>query len=125
MVSYLLGIENEKQLFTHPLRGSLFENLIISETYKRSFNSIRNPNAYFYRDNKGNEVDLILQNSNYIVPIEIKSGTTFSRDMFKGINSFTKLDIKFKSPTLIYGGEDSFEYQDKKVVSYNNWSWFS
>ncbi|HSN09646.1 MAG TPA: ATP-binding protein, partial [Hanamia sp.] len=34
LVCFLLGIENEKQLAAHPLRGSIFENLVVLEFIK-------------------------------------------------------------------------------------------
>ena len=32
LASYLIGIENANQVVTHPLRGALFENLVVAET---------------------------------------------------------------------------------------------
>ena len=34
LLCYLLGIENAKQLQTHPLRGSIFENMVVVELLK-------------------------------------------------------------------------------------------
>jgi predicted AAA+ superfamily ATPase len=38
LAAYLLGIENEKQIFAHPLKGALFENLIVMEALKHRYN---------------------------------------------------------------------------------------
>jgi predicted AAA+ superfamily ATPase len=61
LVCYLLGIENEKQLDTHYLRGSLFESMVISELSKYRFNRGRDPNCYYWRDKTGHEIDCILE----------------------------------------------------------------
>ena len=53
----LLEIKSETQLNTHYLRGSLFENLVINEFIKNSFNKGEEPLLTFWRDKTGNEVD--------------------------------------------------------------------
>ena len=82
---YLLGIENKKQLFRDPLRGALFENLVVSEFIKLKYNKIRNFNLFFYRDSNGTEVDLFVQTGSKIMPVEIKSSKTFNEDFAKNI----------------------------------------
>ncbi len=107
LAAYLLGIENENQIRRDPLRGGLFENMVVSEFVKHRFNSGKDNNLYFYRDSKGNEVDLIYRMGKEILPIEIKSGATINNDYFKNINKFI-VDYKenvFK-PVVIYGGDE-------------------
>ena len=65
----LLGIENAKQLDTHYLRGELFENFVISEIYKYRYNQGLEPNIYFWRDNKGLEIDCIIEKSELLIPV--------------------------------------------------------
>ena len=59
LACYLLGIENEDQLKNHPLRGNLFENMVINEAMKNRFNQGKTANLYFYRDKSQKEVDLL------------------------------------------------------------------
>ena len=47
LASYLLGIENVSHIETHPLRGALFENMVILELLKRRFNAGLDNNLYF------------------------------------------------------------------------------
>ena len=111
LATFLLGIENEKQLSRDPLRGSLFENMVIAEALKYRFNQGQKSNFYFYRDSKGNEVDLLLVSGSDLFPIEIKAGMTINRDYFKGLNHFAKVfpgDIP-GGTGLVYGGEASAE----------------
>lgn len=56
LAAFLLGIENDKQISRDPLRGNLFENMVIAETLKHRFNSGKKSNIYFYRDSKGNKL---------------------------------------------------------------------
>ncbi|MBW2108917.1 MAG: hypothetical protein JRI36_09670 [Deltaproteobacteria bacterium] len=53
-----MGIHTEQQTLRDPLRASLYENLVITETVKNALNSGIRPEIYFFRDFHGNEVDL-------------------------------------------------------------------
>lgn len=106
LASYLLGMESTKHIHSHPLRGNLFENMAIVEALKFRLNRGKRSNLSFYRDSAGHEVDLLLTSGSELYPIEIKSGATISRDYFKGLNFFSKLEaISITSGALIYGGE--------------------
>jgi len=87
----LLEIKSETQLSTHYLRGSLFENLVINEFVKDSFNKGEEPLLTFWRDKTGNEVDLLHTLGNTQSAYEIKSGETFSTGYFKGVSYWSKL----------------------------------
>ena len=104
LVCSLLGIQNEKQLNLHPLTGSLFENFIIIELIKKRFNAGEPGNLYFWRDNKGNEVDVIIDRDNKLFPIEIKAGQTITAAYFKSINYWNQLTANIEG-TVIYAGE--------------------
>ncbi len=118
LASYLLGIENEKQVFRDPLRGNLFENLIIIEVLKYRFNKGKKSNLYFYRDSKGLEIDLIYEAGRNIFPIEIKSGATVSEDYFKDLKRFLQyykvLPLPYGS-AVFYGGNEIQQRADFKI----------
>ena len=104
LASALLGIQNSEQLDVHPFRGALFENLIIVDFLKSRFNKAKTSNLYFWRDNLGKEIDLIIDNGLDILPIEIKSGQTLTIDYFKGVVYWNKLAQK-EGGYVIYGGD--------------------
>lgn len=103
LAAVLLGIQNSSQLDLHPFRGALFENMIIVDLLKTRFNKAKTNNLYFWRDNVGNEVDVLLDNGLTITPIEIKSGQTVTSDYFKGIKYWNKLTKK-EGGYVVYGG---------------------
>lgn len=76
LASYLLGIENENQANRDPLRGNLFENLIVSEVIKKRLNQNKDPNSFYMRTAKGVEVDLIVRKEGNLHPFEIKTSMT-------------------------------------------------
>jgi len=107
IAAFLLGIENVKQIARDPLRGNLFENMVIAEAIKFRLNKGKRPNIFFYRDSAGNEVDMIYELGQDLFPVEIKAGTTITGDYFKGLNSFMKTGSRTPlGGGLIYGGDE-------------------
>jgi hypothetical protein len=109
LASHLIGVDKLEHLPTHPLRGNLFENLIIMELIKQRWNQGKRDQVYFYRDSKGNEIDAIITVGHKVLPIEIKSGMTVRNDFFKGLNNFKKTYpdlIHENDMILVYGGKE-------------------
>jgi len=102
----LLGIESSEQLDLHPLRGSLFENLIITDLIKHRFNQGKPRNLYFWRDNTGNEIDVILEGATTSVPVEIKSGKTITSLFLKGVSHWQKLSGR-EGGFIVYDGDST------------------
>ena len=116
LASYLLGLENELHVSRHPLRGNLFENLVIIEALKYRYNRGRKSNLHFYRDGKGSEVDLILEVGADVFPIEIKAGQTITSDYLKGLKHFMKImpDLLWGTG-VIYGGRERQARSDTRI----------
>lgn len=116
LAAYLLGTENELHVNRHPLRGNLFENLVVIEALKYRYNRARRNNLYFWRDAKGNEVDLLIETGGEVVPVEIKSGATINADFFKGLRMFAgRLPQPPRTSALVYGGTERQQRSDAAV----------
>ena len=116
LAAMLLGIESESQICRDPLRGNLFENLVVIEVLKHRFNRGLRSNLHFYRDSKGNEVDLLLEYGSDIFPLEVKSGATVATDFFKGLRSFASLGRSQPwGSGLVYGGTEPQQRSDVMV----------
>ncbi|MBN2143565.1 MAG: ATP-binding protein [Candidatus Aureabacteria bacterium] len=117
LASYLLGIENMKQVATHPLRGNLFENLVVSEIVKYRYNTGRRNNLYFYRDSHGNEIDLFYMTAQRFIPIEIKSGQTIDDSYFRGFKMIEKIFTEYPfGKVLVYGGDRDVKQNDVRII---------
>jgi len=118
LASWLCGIEEEKQIATHPLRGNLFENMAIMEALKYRYNQGKRNNIYFYRDSNGNEIDLLYVKGHDMLPIEIKSGQTVTSSYFSSLKKFYALfpDHLPWPGFLLYGGETEQPRQDFNVM---------
>ncbi|MBI5100374.1 MAG: ATP-binding protein [Nitrospirae bacterium] len=120
LASYLLGIENPGQISRDPLRGNLFENMVMIEALKYRFNRGLRSNLSFYRDSIGNEVDMICEYGQDVFPVEIKAGATVTNDYFRGLKSFAKFHPYLPwGSGLVYGGDQVQQRSDFKVYPSN------
>jgi len=119
LACFLLGIGSEEELNKHYIRGSLFENMCVIEVWKYLLNEGINANLFFYRDSNGNEVDLIIQKGSKKIPIEIKSGTSFSSEYLKGIKYWNSLKNMGDGGFIVYNGESKSTNDDK--FKFLNW----
>ena len=117
LAAWLLGVQSADQLAIHPQRGALFETWVVGEFLKERYNKSLPSNLFFWRDNTGNEVDVIADQGLTLIPIEIKSGQTISADYFLGLRKWlTWAGAEAGKPYLIYGGEESHERRTGEVV---------
>ncbi len=86
LAAWLLGVTDPAALNAHPMRGALFENLCITEYGKHLRNTGAPGAMYFWRDNIGNEVDLLIERAGILQPVEFKSGATFQTDWLRGLH---------------------------------------
>lgn len=123
LAAYLLGMKSPEQTVQNPLKGALFENFIMAEFIKNRFNHIQDSNLYFFRDNVGNEVDLILDYGNQLVSVEIKSAETISGSYLKSLKFYQKLcGDRNSKHIIVYGGDVSRKQQDVDIYSYKDLS---
>lgn len=121
IAAHLLGINALTQLDAHPLRGNLFENMVVAEYWKAAMNAGRTDALYFWRDSTGNEVDLLIENGMRLIPVDIKSGATLNDDFLRGLKRFGELAGEDShSPTLIYGGEGGMSWNGVRVMGWKD-----
>ena len=119
LACWLLGIKTVEQLQHHPLRGALFENLVVLEVLKSLRNQgLRDP-LYFFRDSNGLEIDLLLDHANGLQLVEIKASQTVSAPLFKNLRTVsTLLGDLVRSQHLIYGGAERQDRTGVEVLPY-------
>ena len=118
LACFLLGIQNEEHLSAHPLRGALFETFVVSELLKSRLNQGKTDNLYYFRDNKGNEVDLVLDQGIAQRIVEIKAGQTITSSFFKGLQYFAKLSGEVEKSFLVYGGKETRTQEGIEVIGW-------
>lgn len=85
----LLGITNEKKLFTDPIVGASFESFVIEEIIRGlQATMLTKWQSYYYRTRSGAEVDLILEGPFGTLPIEIKYGIKTDKKQLETLQDF-------------------------------------
>jgi len=118
----LLEIDSAKSLSLNPFYGNLFEGFIISDIYKQFYNQGLQPPCYFWRDKNGDiEVDCLIAKSASFIPIEIKSGETYSSTYFSALKKWSALaEQPQENSYVVYGGDKSFSGEQGNLVPWHN-----
>jgi hypothetical protein len=117
----LLDIQSSDQLRSHYLRGNIFETFVAAEYIKHRFHCGARSNAYFWRDNAGHEVDLLIEEGGALRAIEIKSGETLADDFFKGLDYFRKISgLPPENGYLVYGGTTNYARKSGRVMGWRS-----
>jgi len=121
LAARLLGLRNVEHLETHPLRGALFENLVVAELYKTYQHARRDPPLCFWRDQTGREVDIVTEEADRLYPLEIKSARSVKTDACEALREWCALSgTPPERATVIYGGTEAYSIHKVKIRP-----WFS
>ncbi len=120
LAANLIGIKSADHIKNHPLKGSLFETYVVSELLKKKLNRGERDNLFFYRDQKGNELDIILDNGFDLDLIEVKLSRTLNTSFLKGFKHFPEIDNFQYKEHIIYGGDNSCMFHDVHVCNWKN-----
>jgi len=117
----LLDIESASQLETHYLTGGLFENFVISELIKNRYHRGLSNNCYFWRDHKGNEVDCLVEKAHTLIPVEIKSARTYTKNFLSNLDYWKKISgDETTEAFLIYGGDNETQVGKNRIIPWIN-----
>ncbi len=122
LVCFLLGIHSATQVEAHPLRGALFESFAFSELLKAEYNRALNDRLYFYRDQRGLEIDFVLDYGSKCEALEVKSSKTLHPDFIKNLASFSTLIPAADKKFLLYGGEETAAYMGAAAVGWRDFA---
>lgn len=107
LACFLLGIRSPEDLRGHPLRGHLFETLVVMEIAKLFVNHGETPPLFFFRDRTGLEVDLLVDLGKRLLAVEIKSSTTTREDALSGLKRYLAMAPSARG-TLVSGSAESY-----------------
>ena len=124
LVSYLTGHRSTIQIQDGPLTGQLFETLVVSEIIKYFYNRGEKPPIFYFRDNLGLEVDLLIEFQNKVLLIEIKSTSSPSRSHIEPMKKVKKLIPNSKAILLCNRQEDYPLDKEIKSIHWSNISAF-
>lgn len=120
LVCSFLRISNATQLEAHPLKGSLFETLVVIELVKKYTNIGTIPPLFYWRDKTGHEIDVIIDIDGKMTPIEIKSSKTVHSDFFKNLKYWNKLSNNDNSLVIYSGDQEQNRSDGTKIINWKN-----
>lgn len=119
LVCWLLGITSAQDLEKHPMRGALFENMVVVEKLKQCYNAGKTSNLFFYRDQSQNEVDIIQESGLNIEAYEVKSAKNFNSDFLSTIHYLEKvMPTAIVRSAVIYDGTEEIQTQINGLFNY-------
>ena len=121
LAAFLLGIHTEEQMDTHPLRGSLFENMVINDMMKQGTNRGEQEQLFFYRDKGQREIDVLRVLPDHVEAYEIKASQTFSIDFFNNLNYLrTLLKDHLTKTMVIYDGKQENPQAQNAICNFRH-----
>jgi uncharacterized protein len=118
LLCFLLGIKTEAGLEKNTAYGAIFENWIISEIRKNSFNNGQTEGMYYFRDSAGNEIDLIYEREGEPIAIEIKSSKKVEDSMLRGLKFWQKLQPQSQTILLHTGDRNEILNEKMSILPY-------
>ena len=117
----LLDIKSPDQIELHYSRGALFENMVINNFIKQAWNKGNSIDLRFWRDNQGNEVDLLVYDGDKPSAYEIKSGETFQTSFFKGLTKWANITgTDTDRLHVIYGGSNGLTTSNGQLMTFDD-----
>jgi hypothetical protein len=117
LLCFLLGLTEDAQLENFHFFGNIFENAVIAELYKKRTNRAQRPTFWFWQDQHGNEVDLLIEEDLRLKAIEIKSSLTYNTRLTSGLRLWQKLSGNDpKNQFLIYAGGQENELEHGRLL---------
>ena len=118
---HLLGIRSADELRFHPLRGAVFESWVAAEVMKAARNRGQTPSLFHYRENRGPEVDLVVEEASRVLLVDAKSGQTFAPSFLKHLDRLADRlreagDPRTIERVLVFGGDQGQLRNGARVV---------
>ncbi|MGH7539846.1 MAG: ATP-binding protein [Gemmatimonadota bacterium] len=125
LACHLLGIREPGQLRTHPQRGALFESWVAAEILKARVHDGRDAELFHLREDRGVEVDLVVESGRSVLGVEVKSGATVVPEFLTSLRELGRRigrehpHVEYEA-RLLYGGEGAQDRSDGKVVPWHS-----
>lgn len=110
LASYLTGYVDSITLEKSVYNGAIFETFVVTEIIKsfanRGIDSRRH--LYYFRDNNGKEIDLLIVYNNTIYPLEIKKSSNPDKSSIKHFNVVEKFGLNVGNGGVVCMKKDLF-----------------
>lgn len=94
LVAYLTKWSDGNTLMSGAMSGAILENFTVSEIVKSYQNCGREPFIYYYRDKDTKEIDILLEDSGKLYPMEIKKTATPQKQLTRVFSVIDKATLE-------------------------------
>ncbi len=118
LACYLTGYVSSETLQRSAYSGQIFETYVISEIVKSYTNNQRDPrkHLYYYRDNNGVEIDLLIIDEDNIYPVEIKKGANIDKTSVKNFKIVKNFEMNSPNGIVICLSKDIHAIDEKNYM---------
>ncbi len=116
LASYIARVNSPAMLQASFFNGSFVETCIINEIRKTYLNNGKNPNFYYYRDDKMNEMDFLILEDGKLHRIECKAGIIFNLLSVKGFKCFENTKYNLGTSGIICNTDVIYPLDDDIFV---------
>lgn len=107
ILCHLLNITHEEEYLRSPYKGNILETFVYGELLKANTYAQTKPMLTYYRTSDKKEIDFVLDFSNRVIAIEVKSSRSISQQDFKHIYHLSKeIPDVFEKGIVLYAGDD-------------------
>lgn len=90
LCSYLAQWNTPENLEAGAMSGAIFETFVITEIIKSYYHNGLHPSLYYYRDNNGVEIDILIEENGKLYPVEIKKTSNPKKEDVKNFDLVRK-----------------------------------
>ena len=106
LACHLAGFYNSEQIKQSREWGNMLECFVFGQLKTITSLLTPKPNLYYWRTQKGDEVDLIIEYGNYVAAFEIKASSRVKYEDTKGLQIFMKNYPRRSLGILLYNGKE-------------------
>lgn len=105
LINYSYKLTDIDQMLSRPNFGLIWESFIIEQIYKNLQNVLPRLDFCYYRTQNKAEIDLVIETSKSLIPIEIKTSSSFKKDHILNMKNFMQ-EYKCDFGLLINNGSE-------------------
>ncbi|MCH2227735.1 MAG: ATP-binding protein [Candidatus Caenarcaniphilales bacterium] len=118
LVAYLTRHKTPELVRNGPMGGALYENFVISEIMKQNLVNFTNNQLFYFRENNGLELDLIIDSPTLTSCFEIKSTMTPNLGHTKNLTLFSKLFDSKTQLNLICPAKTDLNFRGVQILNH-------
>jgi hypothetical protein len=113
LMSYLLGLTEQRLIDQPHVLGPLLENFVVMELQKQIAWSRLKPEMFHFRTQTGQEVDIVLEDrAGRIVGVEVKATASISASDLKGLRALADMTgRRFHRGVVLYSGQEIVPFE--------------